>query len=100
MVSALEMSSDISGTSHCVVWRKEWQRMNQACGDIMMGVILKQRAVVVVVNVRTANAKCGNGTTLCFRSSHSPNKAQIGLIIFSYLSYYTFDHNTHPTAAT
>jgi hypothetical protein len=29
------------------------------------GVILEQRAVVVVmVNVRTANAKCGNGTTL------------------------------------
>jgi hypothetical protein len=66
MVSALETSSDISGSSHCVVWRKEWQIMNQACGDIMMGVILEQRAVVVVVKVRTANAKCGNGTTLFF----------------------------------
>jgi hypothetical protein len=31
------------------------------------GVILEQRAVVVVVKVRTANsAKCGNGTTLFF----------------------------------
>jgi hypothetical protein len=35
--------------------------------------------------VRTANAKSGNGTTL-FSTAHSPYQAQIGSIIFSYLS--------------
>jgi hypothetical protein len=80
MVSALEMSSDISGTSHCVVWRKEWI-MNQACGDM----------------ITEATGSGGGGQRedcqcqmhyFIFRSSHSPYKAQI---VFFLSTYHSFD---------